>query len=181
MFKYIANYGRVTPCFVNDPSLPPIVQAFRESKMLGPLVRRDNPGIFSTPEAALKALKETVITRKGSLNDAELYTYNDMGVNFYKHIKSSGTKLKLFQFIPNAGVGIEVDVHKDEVYYDFDAMMSNFLRDAMSEVRAFNACNKVELFAQYKSLDLYSIQQLRLMDSFLPKARGIVFDNNRKK
>lgn len=177
MFSYIANYGRVTPCFVNDPSPPPIVQSFQGKKMLGPLVRRDNPGIFSTPEAALKALEETVITRKGAFNDADIYTYDDMGVTFYKHIQTSGN-IKALQFIPYSRVHLEVDIHKDEVYYDFDAMMSDFLRDAMAEVRAFNACNKVELFAQYKSLDSYSIHQIRVMNSFLPEAKGTIYNSS---
>lgn len=176
MFKFIANYGKVTPCFVNDPSPPPIVQAFHEGKMLGPLVRRDNPGIFNTPEIALKSLEEIAIARKNSLKDAELYTYDDMGVKFYRHLQTSGNKLKLFQFIPNSGVGIEVDVHINEVYYDFDTMMSDFLPDAMKEVKEFNACNKPELITQYKSLDLYSIQQVRLMESFLPKAKGLIYN-----
>lgn len=175
MFKYIANYGKVTPCFVNDPSPPPILQAFYKSKMLGPLVRRDNPGIFNAPEAALKALEETTIARKNALKDAALYTYDDMGVKFYKHIQTSG-KIKALQFIPNSGVHLEVDLDSDEVYHDFDTMMAAFLRDAMKEVKEFNACNKPELITQYKSLDLYSIHQIRVMESSLPKMRGLVYN-----
>jgi len=177
MFKYIANYGRVTPCFVNDPSPPPILQAFYKSKMLGPLVRRDNPGIFNAPEAALKALEETTIARKNALADADLYTYDDMGVKFYKHIRTSG-KIKALQFIPNSGVHLEVDLDSDEVYHDFDTMMSDFLSDAMSEVKEFKACNQAELITQFQYLDLQDVQRIRLIDSSLPKMRGLVYNSS---
>lgn len=180
MFSYIANYGKVTPCFVNDPSPPPIVQAFHEGKMLGPLVRRDNPGIFNTPEAALKALEETTVARKSALADAELYTYDGMGVKFYKHIQTSG-KIKALQFIPNSGVHLEVDLDSDKVYHDFDTMMAAFLRDAMNEVEELKACNKPELITQFQYLDLQDIQRIRLIDSFLPKMRGLVYNPSTRK
>lgn len=165
MVSYIANYGRITPCFVNEPGPEPIVQLFCKDRMSYPMVLKGKQPIYSTSEEAYEVLKARIVKLEGS----DLWSYDQFGINQYQLVEDLGNQIKARLYLD--GFGYPHVFAKTSLYSSFEQVTQDFLRDSMLEVWEFNACDRQTLINQYKDLTPFDLSTLRFQDRLQQASR----------
>lgn len=158
MFKYIASYNRVMPCFVNVPGLEPIAQLFIENRMSAPLVFKAKVEICDTSEEAYDVIKARITKVDG----ADLWSYGWVGITQYQLVENLGDMVKAKIYLD--GFGYPHMYSARGMYSSFEQVTQDFLRDSMLDVWKFNACNRQDLLKQCRYLSPAEAIEVRRRD-----------------
>ena len=157
-FKFIASYNRVMPCFVNVPGLEPIAQLFIENRMSFPLVFKAKVEICDTSEEAYDVIKARITKVDG----ADLWSYGWAGITQYQLVENLGDMVKAKIYLD--GFEYPHMYSAKGMYFSFEQVTQDFLRDSMLDVWKFNACNRQDLLKQCRYLSPAEAIEVRRRD-----------------